>query len=123
MAYLKWSSKARVEERGIQELLDIYVRFNEESKKDENLMNEARQWFVKMEKNDEMALKIWKWFKEISMKEFQRVYKMLKMSFDSYTGESFYRDKVPALVDELEKKKLIKDSQGAKVIDLSQYDK
>lgn len=122
VAYLKWSSKARVEERGIQELLDIYVRFNEESKKDENLMNEARQWFVKMEKNDEMALKIWKWFKEISMKEFQRVYKMLKMSFDSYTGESFYRDKVPALVDELEKKKLIKDSQGAKVIDLSQYD-
>lgn len=122
VAYKNWSSRAQVEEKGIEELLRIYVRFNEEAEKRPELIEEARAWFVKMEQNDSEAMEIWKWFKDISMVEFERVYRMLGMSFDSYTGESFYRDKVPALVTELMEKQLLQESQGAKIIDLSEYD-
>ncbi|RKM62837.1 arginine--tRNA ligase [Butyrivibrio sp. XB500-5] len=122
VAYKKWSSKEAVEEKGIEELLDIYVKFNNEAKEHPELMDEARSWFVKMEEGDEDALAIWEWFKEISMIEFERVYKMLGMEFDSYTGESFYREKVPALAVSLKEKGLLIESQGANVIDLSEYD-
>ena len=122
VAYKKWSSKESVEEKGIEELMQIYVKFNQEAKEDETLMDEARSWFVKMEQNDEEALALWNWFKDISLKEFERVYELLGISFDSYTGESFYREKVPALVEELKEKKLLTESQGAHVIDLSEYD-
>ena len=74
-----------------------------------------------MEKNEEEALSIWKWFKEISLIEFERVYQLLGISFDSYSGESFYRNKVSALVEELQEKNLLKESQGAMVIDLEAY--
>ncbi len=121
-AYKKWSSKEAVEKGGIEELLRIYVKFTEEARKDPRLLEEARGWFVKMEKNDEEALEIWSWFKEISMAEFARVYELLGMSFDSYSGESVYRDKVAALSLELEEKGLLQESQGAKVIDLEAYD-
>ncbi len=122
VAYKKWSSKESVEEKGIEELLDIYVKFNNEAKEHPELMDEARSWFVKMEDGDEEALAIWEWFKDISMIEFERVYKMLGMEFDSYTGESFYREKVPALAESLKEKGLLIESQGANVIDLSEYD-
>ncbi len=122
VAYKKWSSKEAVKEKGIEELLDIYVKFNNEAKEHPELMDEARSWFVKMEEGDEDALAIWEWFKEISMIEFERVYKMLGMEFDSYTGESFYREKVPALAVSLKEKGLLIESQGANVIDLSEYD-
>lgn len=121
VAYKLWSSKERVEAEGIEELLRIYVKFNDEAKGNPKLMDEAREWFVKMEHNDAEAIAIWKWFMEISMIEFERVYKLLDMSFDSYLGESFYREQVPALVQELESKHLLTESQGAKVIDLSNY--
>ncbi len=122
VAYKKWSSKEKVEEKGIDELLDIYVKFNTESETNPELIDEARTWFVKMEQNNQEALEIWKWFKEISMTEFERVYQMLDISFDSYLGESFYRDKVPALVEKLKEKNLLTESQGANIIDLSEYD-
>lgn len=122
VAYKKWSSKEAVEEKGIEELLRIYVKFNQEEEKNPALTEEARKWFVKMEQNDEDALAIWNWFKEISLVEFERVYKLLGISFDSYLGESFYRDKVPALVEELKAKKLLQKSQGANVISLEEYD-
>ena len=122
VAYKKWSSKEAVEEKGIQELLDIYVKFNSEKEAYPELMDEARGWFVKMEAGDKEALSIWEWFKKISMIEFERVYKMLGIDFDSYTGESFYREKVPALSKLLTEKGLLVESQGANVIDLSQYD-
>ncbi len=122
VAYKKWSSKEAVEAEGINELLRIYVKFEKESKKDASLMDEAREWFVKMEQNDEEALMYWEWFKEISMVEFERIYDLLGMEFDSYLGESFYRDKVPALVEELLEKGLLTESQGAKIIDLSAFD-
>lgn len=122
VAYKKWSSKEAVEEKGIGELLDIYVKFNAEASDHPELMDEARAWFVKMEQGDEEALAIWKWFKDISMIEFERVYNMLGIDFDSYTGESFYREKVPALAKSLKEKGLLVESQGANVIDLSEYD-
>ena len=120
-AYKLWSSKEQIEENGIEELLRIYVKFNDEAEHNPQLIEEARDWFVKMEHNDTEALEIWKWFKEISMVEFERVYELLNMSFDSYLGESFYRDQVPALVQDLEDKHLLTESQGAKVIDLTEY--
>lgn len=122
VAYKKWSSKELVEEKGIEELMQIYVKFDAEAEKDASLMEEARAWFVKMEQGDLEAIQIWKWFKEISMVEFERVYELLGISFDSYSGESFYREKVPALVEELKEKQLLVESQGAKVIDLEKYD-
>lgn len=122
VAYKKWSNKDSVTEKGIEELLRIYVQFNSEAENNPELMDEARRWFIKMEQNDKEAIQIWKWFKEISLLEFSRVYELLGVSFDYCVGESFYRDKVPALVRELMAKNLLMESQGANVIDLSQYD-
>lgn len=122
VAYKLWSSKEQVEEKGIEELLRIYVKFNAEEKIHPKLTEDARAWFVKMEQNDPEALSFWNWFRDISMIEFERVYDLLDVSFDSYTGESFFREKVPALVKELEEKHLLTESQGAKIIDLSAYD-
>ena len=122
VAYKKWSSKEEVEKKGIDELLNIYVKFNGESEKNPELMDEARKWFVKMEQGDSEALAIWEWFKEISMVEFERVYNMLGISFDTYLGESYYRNMVPSLVKLLKEKNLLIESQGANVIDLSEYD-
>ena len=122
VAYKLWSSKQVVQEKGIGELLRIYIRFDKESEQNPALLEEARAWFVKMEQGNQEALDIWKWFIDISMVEFQRVYELLGISFDSYLGESFYRDKVPALVRELEEKKLLIESQGARVISLEEYD-
>lgn len=120
VAYKKWSCKEWVEEKGIEELLRIYVKFGTESEKNPELNEEARIWFSKMEQGDKEALAIWKWFKEISMIEFERVYKLLNVAFDSYAGESFYMDKVPALVKELEEKQLLVESDGAEIVDLSE---
>lgn len=122
VAYKLWSSEEQVKEKGIEELLRIYVKFNDESETDENLIVEAREWFVKMEQNDPEALEIWNWFKDISMVEFERIYDLLGISFDSYLGESFYRDKVAALVEKLKEMELLVESQGAQVIDLEKYD-
>lgn len=121
VAYQLWSSEEMVREKGIEELLRIYVKFNAEAEHNAQLITEAREWFVKMEQNDPQAIGIWEWFKQISMVEFERVYQLLGITFDSYVGESFYRDKVPALVEELKKKNLLVESQGAQVIDLEEY--
>ncbi len=121
VAYKLWSSEEQVKEKGIEELLRIYVKFNDESENDEKLILEAREWFVKMEQNDPEALEIWNWFKEISMIEFERIYDLIGISFDSYLGESFYRDKVPTLVKKLKDMGLLVESQGAQVIDLEKY--
>lgn len=122
VAYKLWSSEEQVRTGGIEELLRIYVKFNKEAEYNEHLIEEAREWFVKMEQNDAEALGIWNWFKEISLIEFARVYDLLGISFDSYLGESFYRDKVPALAKTLKDKGLLTESNGAQVIDLSAYD-
>lgn len=121
VAYKKWGSKEAVERDGISELMSIYVKFHEEAEKDPSLNDEARAWFTKMEHGDEEALSIWKCFLDISLKEFMRVYDILGMEFDSYNGESFYNDKMPAVIEELKEKGLITVSEGAQIVDLEEY--
>lgn len=117
-AYKLWGSKEEVEEKGISELTRIYVKFHEEAEKDPSLDDRARAWFVKMQDGDEEAITLWKWFYDISIKEFERVYEKLGVKFDYYTGESFYNDKMAAIVDELKEKKLLTESNGAMIVDL-----
>lgn len=121
VAYKKWGNKELVEKDDIKELSKIYVKFHEESEKDPSLEDEARLWLVKMQEGDKEALELWKWFCDISMKEFERVYKMLNISFDSYAGESFYNDKMKAVVDELFEKDILVESEGAKIVDLEPF--
>lgn len=120
VAYKNWGSQQAVEEQGIQELMRIYVKFHDEAENKPELDDEARSWFVKMQDGDEEALSLWKWFYEISMKEFDRVYAMLGVKFDAYTGESFYNDKMAAVVEELKEKKLLVESEGAMIVDLEE---
>lgn len=121
VAYKKWSSSKLVENNGIEELLRIYVLFNYEAEKNPCLYDEARGWFVKMETGDEEALNIWKWFKSVSLIEFNRIYDLLGVEFDSYLGESFYKDKVSILLEKLKQLHLIEESQGANIVNLDKY--
>lgn len=120
VAYKNYSSKEEVEEKGISELLRIYVLFHEEAEKNPELEQEARDYFTKMEQGDEKSLALWSWFKEISLNEFERVYEMLGVTFDSYNGEAFYNDKMAAIIQELEAKGLIEVSEGAKLVRLDE---
>lgn len=117
-AYKLWGSKEEVEEKGISELTRIYVKFHEEAEKDPSLDDRARAWFVKMQDGDEEAITLWKWFYDISIKEFERVYDKLGVKFDYYTGESFYNDKMAPVVQELKDKGLLTESNGAMIVDL-----
>ena len=119
VAYKKWGSQEAVEKDGIQELMRIYVKFHDEAANEPALEDEARLWFVKMQDGDTEALTLWKWFYDISIREFERVYDMLGVKFDAYTGESFYNDKMAPVVEELEQKGLLVESEGAKIVDLS----
>ena len=121
VAYKRWGSKELIETNGISALMEIYVKFHEEADKDNSLNDEARFWFTRMESGDKEALEIWKWFRDISLEEFMRVYKILDVEFDSYAGESFYNDKMTSVIEELEKNHLLKSSDGAQIVDLEEY--
>ena len=121
VAYKRWGDKETVEREDVKELSRIYVKFHEEAEKDPSLEDEARSWLVKMQEGDSEALELWKWFVEISMKEFNRIYDRLHITFDSYAGESFYNDKMQAVVDELNEKGLLTESEGARIVDLEKY--
>lgn len=120
-AYKNWGNESNVKDNGIKELMKLYVKFHDEAQKNPALNDTARSWFVKMQDGDEQALKLWKWFNDISMKEFQKVYDRLGIKFDYYTGESFYNDKMQAVVDELKEKDLLIESDGAMIVDLENY--
>lgn len=122
VAYKNWGSEEAVKEKGIEELMRIYVLFHEEAEKNPELEDEARAWFHKMEIGDEEALSIWKWFLDISLEEFKRIYKLMGMEFDHYMGESFYRNMTDDVVKTLTDHNLLTDSEGAKIVDLSEYD-
>lgn len=122
VAYKNWGNKEAVERDGVSELMNIYVKFHEESEKNESLNDEARAWFTKMEQGDEEALEIWKWFKEISLKEYMRIYDLMGVSFDSFAGESFYQDKTANVVNLLKEKKLLVESDGANIVPLDEFD-
>ena len=117
-AYKLWSSEEAVAEKGISELTRIYVKFHEEAENNPSLEDEARSFFVKMEQDDPEAIALWKKFYDISMVEFNRVYDMLGVKFDYFTGESFYNKKMAAVVQELEDKGLLEESDGAKIVNL-----
>lgn len=122
VAYKKWGSEEAVKAQPINELLRLYVGFHEEAEKDETLEDEARAWFKKLEDGDEEALHLWQWFRDESMKEFNKIYDMLEVSFDSLNGEAFYNDKMDEVVEMLEEKHLLATDQGADIVDLSSYD-
>ena len=122
VAYKAWGSKEAVEKDGISELMKLYVKFHEEADKNPELVDEARAWFAKMEHGDEEALSIWQWFKDISLVEYKRTYDLLGVDFDYYLGESFYRDKCQEVVDKITEAGLLKESEGAMIVDLSEYD-
>lgn len=121
VAYSKWGSKEEVERLGVKELERIYQKFYIEAEKDPSLNDEARAAFTKMENGDEELLAIWRWFKDISLKEFMKTYDLLGVSFESYSGESFYNDKMDAVVDELRQKGILVESDGAMIVPLEEY--
>ncbi len=120
-AYKLWGDHEVIEQNPIPELVKLYVRINQEAEDNPELLDESRAWFQKLESGDEEAVKLWKWFREVSLKEFERVYDMLGISFDSYRGESFYSDRMPAIVQELEDKHILVEDAGAKIVNLDDY--
>ncbi len=122
VAYKKWGNDEKIKNNPIQELVNLYIKFHDEAEKDPGLDDEARLWFRKLEEDDEEAVRLWKWFVEESIKEFEKIYKLLGVQFDYYMGESFYNDKMDRVINELTDKKLLVKSEGAQVVDLSEYD-
>ena len=120
-AYKLWGNEEEVEKGGVNELVRLYVKFHEEAEKDPALDDQGRAWFKKIEDGDKEAMEIFTWFKEVTLKDTQRVYDLLGVSFDSYAGESFYNDKMAPVVEELREKGLLIESQGAQVVDLEAY--
>ena len=121
VAYRKWGSREAVEAGEIDELVALYVKFHAEAEKDPALEDAARAEFTKLEHGDAENLALWKWFIEISLREYQKTYDQLGITFDSYKGESFYYDKVPAVVETLREKGLLKVDDGASIVDLDKY--
>lgn len=119
-AYKKWGNKEEINADPIKELLKLYVKYTKEAEKNPDLMDEARAWFKKLEDKDEEALKVWSWFKEISLKEFNRVYDLLEIDFDSYDGEYYHSQFVDEVVKELKDKNLLVESEGATVIEMGE---
>ena len=120
-AYKKWGDREVIENDPINELLKLYVKWNKEAETDETLRDEARYWFKELENKNEEALELWQWIRDVSLKEFNKVYDMLNIKFDSYAGESFYSDKMPEVLKEMEKSGIMKESEGALIVDLEEY--
>ena len=118
VAYEKWGSKEAVEANPIDELLKLYVRINAEIENDPELDDEGRLWFKKLEDGDPEATELWQWFRDESLVEFNRIYKLLGVEFDSLNGEAFYNDKMDEAVQILEDKGLLKESKGASIVEL-----
>ena len=118
VAYKKWGSKEAVEANPIDELLKLYVRINAEIENDPELDDEGRLWFKKLEDGDPEATELWQWFRDESLVEFNRIYKLLGVEFDSLNGEAFYNDKMDEGVQILEDKGLLKESKGASIVEL-----
>ncbi len=121
VAYKLWGDKATIEANPIDELLKLYVRINAEVEERPELDEEARQWFKKLEDGDEEAWELWQWFRDESLVEFNRIYEKLNVHFDSFNGEAFYNDKMDEGIQILEDKGLLKESKGAKIVDLESY--
>lgn len=119
--YLHYGSKEDVEKRGVDAIQEYYVKFNQKVEFRPELMDEARDWFRRIENLDPEALEIYNWFIDISMLEAKRIYNLLNITFDDWTGEAYYNDKMGPVIEELENANLLKSSEGAKVVDLEKY--
>ncbi|MBO5458553.1 MAG: arginine--tRNA ligase [Clostridia bacterium] len=120
-AYKRWGDKKTIEEGGIRALNELYVRFHREAEEHPEYDDEARTYFKKIEQGDEECLALFRWFKELTLKDVQKIYDLLDIHFDSYAGESFFSDKMQPVVDELREKGLLIESRGAQVVDLEAY--
>lgn len=118
--YKLWGEEYEIEKDPINELTKIYIRINQACKEDENVLNRCRDNFKKLEEGDKYCTEIWEKFKNLSLKEFQKVYDLLGSHFDSWNGEAFYSDKMPEVIEILEKTGKIIESQGARIIDLEE---
>lgn len=118
VAYKKWGSRETINNDPINELTRLYVKFHEEAEKNPILEDEAREAFRKMELKDSEYLELWQWIKDESLKESAQIYDLLEISFDSYNGEAFFNDKMDPVVEELAAKGLLKEDQGAQIVDL-----
>ncbi len=116
--YKRWGTEYNLEENPIEELTKMYIRINDLCKEDEKVLEACRDNFKKLEEGDEYCTKLWNKFKELSLKEFYKTYDMLGVKFDSLNGESFYSDKMPEVIQLLEKSGKLIESQGAKIVDL-----
>ena len=121
VAYRHWGNEEDVRREPIKTLLHYYTKFHEEAENDPSLDDEARETFAKLEQGGKEETELWQWFRDESLKEFTRVYDMLGIEYDSYAGESFYSDKMPAVVQELKDKNLLVESNGAEIVDLEPY--
>lgn len=117
-AYLRWGDEATVKADPVKELFKLYVKFHEEAEKDPTLEDEGRYWFKQLEAGNEQAVLLWQWFIDESLKAFKQTYGLLGVSFDHYLGESFYNDKMIAIVDELQSRDLLVQDDGAQVVKL-----
>lgn len=118
-AYKHWGDKDEVEKGGIHAINELYVRFNSEA--DEKMEKEAREYFRLIESGDKEANEIFEWFKALTLKYVQGIYEKLGVTFDSYAGERFFIDKMQPVIDELRAKNLLKESEGAQIVDLEAY--
>lgn len=121
VAYKKWGDREEINAGGIDKLVELYVKFHHAAEEDPSLNDEARAEFRKLELNDEENISLWKWFIEISVAEYKKTYGQLGIEFDSYKGESFYTDKMPAQVQKLRDMNLLKIDDGASIVDLEEY--
>ncbi len=120
-AYKAWGDEATVEKEGLKELTRLYVRYHEEAEKDPSMDDVARSYFKKIEDGDEECCALFNKFKDLTLKEVNKIYTLLGVEFDSYAGESFYNDKMTPVVDELKEKGLLVESEGAMVVNLDEY--
>ena len=121
VAYKKWGSQEAVEANPIDELLKLYVRINAKIENDPSLDEEGRLWFKKLEDGDPEATELWQWFRDESLTEFNRIYELLGVEFDSLNGEAFYNDKMDEGIQILEEKGLLQESKGASIVDLEDF--
>lgn len=122
VAFKLWGDRATAEEKGVEELQRLYVKFHQEEETHPELTDMAREWFAKIEKGDEEAQELFQFFKKITLDDVMQIYKRLNVNFDSWNGESFFNDKMDAPLQMLRDKGLVTVNQGAQIVDLSAYD-
>lgn len=121
-AYKRWGRREDIETGGLRALNELYVRFHKEAETNESLNDEARSYFKKIEDGEAESVALFEWFKELTLQNVARIYRLLDVHFDSWAGESFYNDQLEGVVNELSAAGLLRESEGAKIVDLQAYD-